>query len=72
MSPRRAVAMCATWNGHTMANIFLLIILVWSVGHMTEAQQFEHKKSSKTNNLNDQQELTSSSAAVIQGKLSSK
>merc|ERR1711936_610237 len=56
---------CATWNGHTMVNIFLLIILVWSV-HMTEAQQFEHKKSSKTNNLNDQQELTSSSAAVIQ------
>jgi len=33
---------------------------------MTEAQQFEHKKSSKANNLNDQQELTSSSAAVIQ------
>jgi len=65
MSLRRAVAMCATWNGHTMTNIFLLIILVWSVGHMTEAQQFEHKKSLKAN-LNDQQELTSSSAAVIQ------
>ena len=67
MSLRRAVAMCATWNGHTMTNIFLLIILVWAVGHMTEAQQFEHKKSLKAN-LNDQQELTSSSAAVIQGK----
>ena len=43
----------------TMFNVFLLVMLIWSV-NVTKAQQFD---STAVNN----QDLTSASAAVIQG-----
>ena len=44
----------------TMFNVFLLVMLIWSV-NVSKAQQFD---SAVVNN----QDLTSASAAVIQGK----
>ena len=62
MSVGKAVAICAT-SSLTMFNVFLLVMLVWSA-QVTRAQTFEKQLKAS---LTGQQELTSASAAVIQG-----
>ena len=64
MSLARVVADLAT-PSLNMYNVFLLVMLIWSV-QVTKGQQFDSKNSLKAS-LNGQQELTSASAAVIQG-----
>jgi len=63
MSLGRVVANLAT-PSLNMYNVFLLVMLIWSV-QVTKGQQFDSKNSLKAS-LNGQQELTSASAAVIQ------
>ena len=67
MSLGRVVADLAT-PSLNMYNVFLLVMLIWSV-QVTKGQQFDSKNSLKAS-LNGQQELTSASAAVIQGEYS--
>ena len=45
----------------TMFNVFLLVMLIWSV-NVSKAQQFDSSAV-----VNNNQDLTSASAAVIQG-----
>jgi len=54
----RVLALCATFS-LTMFNVFLLVMLVWSV-HVAKAQQFD-------SSVVHSPELASASAAVIQG-----
>ena len=59
MKPGRFLALFAT-SSLTMVNVFLLVMLAWSV-NPTKAQQFDSTGVSA-------QDLTSASAAVIQGR----